>query len=622
MDNKPEKAKSPISIGGLVLLLILGFVLSDLLGRLNKELPTLTLTEIVKKIKSREIERIVIQGAVITIYDKNGGVFNSSKQDFTDIVQTLRQYGVSEAELQNISIEVKQSSGGWGFLLSFLPITILILFLLWMSRSQGGQMGKVFSFARAKIQRFDPKENKITFNDVAGLKEVKEELGEIVDFLKEPSRFLKLGSRIPKGVLLIGQPGTGKTLVARAVAGEASVPFFFMSGSDFMEMFVGVGASRVRDAFDIARKEAPAILFIDEIDALGRSRGTGLGQSHDEREQTLNQILVELDGFNQGPPVIMIAATNRPDILDPAFTRAGRFDRQIIFDLPDLNEREAILKVHAQSRVFVEGTDLRRIAERTPGVSGADLANIINEASLIAGRRKKETIEQIDLYDAVEKTLLGVERKSHTMLKREKKMVAYHETGHALIAYYLNQETPDVTDPVQKISIISRGKVGGYTFKVPTEDRNFRMKKGFLAELTIAHGGYAAEMIKLGDVSTGASNDLNVATAIARAMVMKYGMSEKMGTVTFGDDQGLLFLGKSIVQEKNYSEETARKIDEEVRGLMNEAEFKARKIINDNMKKFESVVVKLLEKETLEKEEFETLMVTNANNTNSYEQHE
>ncbi len=606
-----KQGKPPISIGMLFLLVVLGFLLTNLIGRLNKEPPQLTLTEIVKKIKSREIEKIVVQGEALTILDKNGKVFNSSKQATTDIVQTLRQYGVSETELQNINIEVKAQNGGWGFLLSFFPTAIIILFLLWMSRSQNGPTGKIFNFARAKIQRFDAKENKVSFDDVAGLKEVKEELQEIVDFLKDPSRFLKLGSRIPKGVLLIGVPGTGKTLIARAVAGEAGVPFFFMSGSDFVEMFVGVGASRVRDAFEVARREAPAILFIDEIDALGRSRGTGLGQSHDEREQTLNQILVELDGFSQGPPVIMIAATNRPDILDPAFTRAGRFDRQIIFDLPDLNEREAILKVHAKGKIFAEGIDLRRIAERTPGASGADLANVINEASLLAGRRNQDTIKQVDLYDAVEKALLGLERKSHTMLPREKKLVAYHEIGHALIAYYLNKKEPDITDLVQKISIISRGRAGGYTFKVPTEDRNFRTKKGFLMELTIAHGGYVAETIKLEDVSTGASNDLNVATAIARAMVVKYGMSEKMGTATFGSEQDLLFLGKTISQEKNYSEETARKIDEEVKRLMNEAELKARKIINENMNKFDLVAAKLLEKETLEKEEFEELMASN-----------
>lgn len=606
--TKPKEIKPPFRIESIFLLILLGFILGNFLTGLKKEPPTLTLTEIVKKIKSREIEKMTVQGEAIIIYDKNGKIFNSSKQSSTDIVQTLKGYGVSETELQNVNLEVKIPSAGFGFLLSFLPMIIFMLVFLFIMNSQGGTAGKIFNFARAKIQRFDPEDDKITFDNVAGLKEVKEELQEIVDFLKNPSKFAKLGSIIPKGVLLIGEPGTGKTLIARAVAGEAEVPFFFMSGSDFVEMFVGVGASRVRDAFAVARKEAPAILFIDEIDALGRSRGTGLGQSHDEREQTLNQILVEMDGFAQDTPIILIAATNRPDILDPAFTRAGRFDRKIIFDLPDLNEREAILQVHIKSRPLAEEVNLRRIAERTPGSSGADLAEIINEASLLAGRKNKEKIEQVDFNDAVEKVLLGLEHKSRAMLEREKKLVAYHESGHAIIAYYLNKEQPEVTDPVQKISIISRGRAGGYTFKVPIEDRKFRTEKGFRAELTIAHGGYAAEVIRLNDISTGASNDLNVATHIARAMVTKYGMSLKIGTVTFGNEQEMLFLGKTISQEKNYSEETAREIDEEVRKLMNTAEQSARNLINKNMVKLELIANRLLEKETLEKEEFEALM--------------
>jgi cell division protease FtsH len=449
----------------------------------------------------------------------------------------------------------------------------------------------------------DPKDKKkrVTFTDVAGAKEAKEELMEVVEFLQHPKKFLNIGAKIPKGVLLLGPPGTGKTLMAKAVAGEAGVPFFNISGSEFVEMFVGVGASRVRDLFKQAKKNAPAIVFIDEIDAVGRHRGAGLGGGHDEREQTLNQILVEMDGFETDTNVIVIAATNRPDVLDPALLRPGRFDRRVVLDLPDINERESILKIHAKNKPLAKDVDLKVIAQRTPGFSGADISNLVNEAAILAARRGKKTIGMRELSESIEKVILGPERKSRALSSDEKKIVAYHEAGHALVAASLPK-----ADPVQKVSIISRGQAGGYTLAVPTEDKRLQSRSYFVDELAVLLGGYVAEETIFGDTTTGAANDLERATRIARSLVTRYGMS-KLGPRTFGKKEELIFLGREISEEKDYSERTALEIDKEVSRFVSEARSTAQKIIGEKRGVLEKLVKVLLEKETIEKQEFEEI---------------
>jgi len=451
----------------------------------------------------------------------------------------------------------------------------------------------------------DSKKERVTFKDVAGVKEAKEELQEIVEFLRSPRKFLDIGARIPKGVLLMGAPGTGKTLLARAVAGEAGVPFFHMSGSEFVEMFVGVGASRVRDLFKMAKRSAPAIIFIDEIDAVGRHRGAGLGGGHDEREQTLNQILVEMDGFEPQESVIVMAGTNRPDVLDPALLRPGRFDRRVILDNPDINDREAILKLHSQKKPLEKGVDLRVIAERTPGFSGADLANLMNEAAIVAARDNRKTIEQLDLYRSIEKVLLGPERKSHILSTAEKKISAYHEAGHALVAAILPH-----ADPVHKITIVSRGRAAGYTLKLPSEDRHLYSRKNFLDELAAALGGYASEKVVFGELTTGSSDDIKKATIIARDLVTRYGMSEKIGPITLGDRDELVFLGKELGVEKNYSENTAQLVDSEVSNIMKNAFKRAQDILKKYRKVLDSLAAKLIKDETIEREEFESILST------------
>jgi len=471
-------------------------------------------------------------------------------------------------------------------------------------QAQKGQT-QALSFGKSKVRLTDPldKKNKITFKNVAGIEEAKEELREIVDFLKHPKKFIDIGARIPRGVLLMGPPGTGKTLLARAVAGEANVPFFHISGSEFVEMFVGVGASRVRDLFKTAKKNAPSIVFIDEIDAVGRHRGAGLGGGHDEREQTLNQILVEMDGFDTNTNVIVIAATNRPDILDPALLRPGRFDRRVILDLPDINEREEILKIHAENKRLAKNINLRHIAERTPGFSGADLANLVNEAAILAARKNEKTITQQDLIDSIEKVLLGPERKSHILSQEEKKIAAYHEAGHALVAANLPH-----ADPIHKISIVSRGKAAGYTLKLPTKDKHLRSRSEFLADLAIFLGGYCAERMVFKELTTGAASDLQQASNLARSLVTRYGMSKKLGPMTFGESEGLVFLGKEITEQRNYSEKVAAEIDEEVKKLIRNAQKTAEKILKQKRKKLNQIAEKLIEKEVIERKEFEKLI--------------
>jgi cell division protease FtsH len=461
-----------------------------------------------------------------------------------------------------------------------------------------------FGQSGAREQAKDAKD-RVMFKDVAGVKEAKEELLEVVDFLRNPKKFVGLGAKIPKGVLLMGSPGTGKTLLARAVAGEANVPFYHISGSEFVEMFVGVGASRVRDLFNKAKKNAPCIIFIDEIDAVGRQRGSGMGGSHDEREQTLNQILVEMDGFDPNAGVIILAATNRPDVLDPALLRPGRFDRRVVLDEPDINDREAILSIHAKNKPLEEDVNLRRIAQRTPGFSGADLANIINEGAILAARRNKKKVGQNELLESIEKVLLGPERKSHILSEDERRVTAYHEAGHALVSHML----PDA-DPVHKVSIISRGRAAGYTLKLPNEDKRMHRKADFVADLAVSMGGYVAESEVFGkdNLTTGPSDDLRKATRMARRIITDFAMSDKLAPRTFGEKEEMVFLGGQVNHQRDYSEKIAEEIDHEIEKLMNAAKETARKVITENRAKLDKIVAVLLEKETIEKEEFDEVM--------------
>jgi cell division protease FtsH len=475
-----------------------------------------------------------------------------------------------------------------------------MVFVFWFmfSKASAGA-NQAFTFGKANMKLFAQTKDKTTFKDVAGLKESKEELEEVVDFLKNPKKFLDMGAKIPRGVLLMGPPGCGKTLLARAVAGESNVPFFHMSASEFVEMFVGVGASRVRDLFQTAKKAAPAIIFVDEIDAVGRERGAGVGGGHDEREQTLNQILVEMDGFDRETSVIVIAATNRPDILDPALLRPGRFDRRVMLDAPDIKDREEILKIHAKGKPLESTVDLTRVAIRTPGFSGADLANLMNEATIVATRAGKKTVSQDDILNSIEKVMLGPARKSRVITKKEKQIIAYHEAGHALVAASLKD-----ADPVQKVSIISRGSAGGYTIKLPIEERRLKSRIEFLADLAVSYGGFLAEKIMFKDVTTGASSDIRHATETALRMVTEFGMSDVLGPRAFGKRDDLIFLGKEITAEKDYSEKIGSVIDDEINKILEKAQVMAEKIISGNKKTLKEIAETLIKQETLEHEEF------------------
>jgi cell division protease FtsH len=496
-----------------------------------------------------------------------------------------------------------------GLIFNLLPILVFIIFW-WLMASRGEQMGnKVFSFGKIRPKLQSEKEGeKVTFNDVAGVDEAKEELKEVIEFLKDPKKFQRLGGKIPKGVLLVGPPGCGKTLIAKAVAGEAVVPFFSLSGSDFVEMFVGVGASRVRDLFEQGRRAAKisgkgAIIFIDEIDAVGRLRFSGIGGGHDEREQTLNALLVEMDGFDTTQGLILIAATNRPDTLDPALLRPGRFDRNIIVNLPDIKGREEILLVHTRKIKLAANVDLKSIASQTPGFSGADIANLCNEGALLAARNDKEAVEMIDFEKSVERVLMGPEKRSHIMSKREKEITSLHESGHALLSLFL----PEL-DPLKKVSIIPRGLAGGYTFTAPLEDKHYWTKGELLSRITMMLGGRASEEINLNDVTTGAQDDLHKATQLARHMVMQLGMSEKLGNITLGRREGLVFLGRDLMEEKNYSEDTARIIDQEIKNIVDHAYARATTILSENIDKLKILTAALLEKEVLGGEEVKRLL--------------
>ncbi|MBX4211554.1 MAG: ATP-dependent zinc metalloprotease FtsH [Candidatus Yanofskybacteria bacterium] len=595
---------------GIVFLLLL--VLSGLVAVFDspfKATETLPLSQVAAKVNAGEVKHILVEGDTLTITLKDDHEVTARKESGISIFETLNTFGVKPEKLSQIEVEVKEPSGLGILLSSLLPIILpflLVILIFWYMFRQA-QRGSVqaFSFGKSKARLASAMngQKKITFKDVAGLIEAKEEVSEVVEFLRDHQKFEKLGARIPRGVLLIGSPGTGKTLLAKAVANEANVPFYFVSGSEFVEMFVGVGANRVRDTFEMAKKTSPAIIFIDEIDAVGRHRGAGLGGGHDEREQTLNQILVEMDGFETNAAVVVMAATNRPDILDPALLRPGRFDRRIILDDPSMKDREAILQIHALEKPMAKDVNLKVVAERSPGFSGADLANLVNEAAILAARKDQTEITQENLFQAIEKVMLGPERRSHILSVKEKEIIAYHEAGHALVAASLPN-----TDPVHKVSIVSRGRAGGYTLKLPTEDKHLKSRSEFESELAVLLGGYTAENIIFKEMTTGASNDLKVASDLARKMVTQYGMSEKLGPVTFGEREEMVFLGKELATEKNYSDSIAHTIDQEIQRLLSSALEKAKSILTEKMATLEKVARELITKETIEQKEFYALI--------------
>jgi len=587
-------------------LLLIAAVFSSFLKNTKDKPRELALGEVASLISENKVKSILVEGEKVTATLNDESKVQSRKEVEGPLTQSLSDMGVSGEQLRKTPITVKEPDGAkfWMSVLlpTLLPVLLLAGIIWWMMRGAKSGVNQAFNFGRANIKLSVFGKEKIKFSDVAGSKEAKEELAEVVDFLKNPKKYLDIGARIPRGVLLVGLPGTGKTMLARAVAGESNVPFFHIPASEFVEMFVGVGASRIRDAFTTARRAAPSILFIDEIDAVGRQRGAGLGGGNDEREQTLNQILVELDGFEREAQVIVLAATNRPDVLDPALLRPGRFDRRVILDLPDLADREAILKIHARDKKLESSVDLKKIAIRTPGFSGADLANIMNEGAILAARRESQTIAQIDMYEAIEKVMMGPERRNRAISEKERDITAYHEGGHALVSASLKE-----SDPIHKVTIVSRGFAGGYTMKLPIEDRHLKTRKQFLAELAMMLGGYAAEELLYQDTSTGASNDLKEATALARKLVTKYGMSE-LGPISFGDSQEMVFLGREIATEKNYSDKTGEKIDEQISKFISEAHETAKRILKANHKALDEIARVLKEKETLEQDEFYDLL--------------
>ncbi len=567
----------------------------------------ISLSRLVEDINAGRVQSIEVVEDELTIeYRDSNRTAISRKDPSAPVTEQLLNLGVEPAQLQQVEIKNGPPSNlsTWlSLVVSVLPLLLLGIFIYLMLRQAQGSNNQALSFGKSRARMFTGDQPTVTFEDVAGVEEAKEELREVVEFLKEPEKFMQLGARIPKGVLLVGSPGTGKTLLAKAVAGEAGVPFFSISGSEFVEMFVGVGASRVRDLFDQAKRHSPCIVFVDEIDAVGRHRGAGLGGSHDEREQTLNQILVEMDGFDTDTNVIVVAATNRPDILDPALMRPGRFDRQVVLDRPDLRGREAILKVHVKGKPLASDVDLKTLAKATPGFVGADLENLVNEAAIVAARKNKKRIAQRDFEEAIERVVLGPERKSRIITEKERRLIAYHEAGHAVAMHLLPG-----CDPVQKVTIVARGMAGGVTWSMPEEDINFVSASRLRGQIAGALGGRAAEEIVFGEVTTGAMSDLDRVTKLARSMVTRFGMSEKLGPMIFGQKEELVFLGREIGEQRDYSEHVAEEIDAEVRKIISMAYDQARTILTENRDKLDLVASRLLEAETLTREEFLALM--------------
>ncbi len=581
------------------LLIILVIIwMFDFYGEKGTKPTDMSYTSFMQHVQQDEIKQVTIVDNVISGKLKDGKEFSTVAPNDSKMVEKL------EAKNVDIKAELPPQPPWWMSILSSILPMLIIVGLWFMLMNQGGAGGgKVMNFGKSRARRYDEDKMKVTFKDVAGAEEAKQELEEVVEFLKQPQKYNELGAKIPKGVLLYGPPGTGKTLLAKAVAGEAGVPFFSISGSDFVEMFVGVGASRVRDLFDQAKKSAPCIVFIDEIDAVGRQRGAGLGGGHDEREQTLNQLLVEMDGFSANEGIIMIAATNRPDILDPALLRPGRFDRQIVVDRPDIKGRTAILGVHVKGKPIGDDVNLDVIAQRTPGFTGADLQNLVNEAALLTARKDKKVINMPEMEEAAERVIMGPERKSRVISDKEKRLTAYHEGGHTIVGMLLEH-----TDPVHKVTIIPRGRAGGYTLSLPKEDKYYATRSEMLDELKVLLGGRVAEALVLKEISSGASNDLQRATQLARQMICEYGMSENIGPVTFGHRQDQVFLGRDIARDKDYSEEVAAEIDKEVRSFMEDAYAATEKLLSENIDKLHVIAKALMEKETLDEEEINQLV--------------
>lgn len=608
----PDKQQFLSNILSVVLILLILSTVYSMISESRAKIEEISISQLATDISKGLISKVEIEGDKISATYKEGDVVKKSlKEPEGTLPAVLSDLGVPAEKINAANIVAQNPSGVGYWILNLapflLPIIFLVFFFWLMSRQVKGAGMQAFSFGQSKARIIDPndKNQRVMFKDVAGVKEAKEELKEIVDFLKNPKKFLDIGARIPKGVVLIGAPGTGKTLLARAVAGEAGVPFFIISGSEFVEMFVGVGASRVRDLFKMAKKAAPAIIFVDEIDAVGRVRGSGMGGGNDEREQTLNQILVEMDGFEPNEKVIVMAATNRPDVLDPALLRPGRFDRRVVLDLPDVDDREQILKIHATKKPLAEDVNLRIIAERTPGFSGADLSSLMNEGAILAAREDRKKVSQFDFIRSIEKVMLGPERKSHLLSKKEKEVTAYHEAGHALVASVLPH-----ADPVHKITIISRGHAAGYTLKLPLEERRMQSKKEFLDDIAVSLGGYVAEKMLFNDLTTGPSNDLQVATALARDMVTKYGMSDKLGPMALEGAGGRTLFGRGL-NEHDYSESMSKDIDDEIAKIMNDAHHRAEKVLTEHRKALDDIAHELVEKETIEREEFEKLLILN-----------
>jgi len=593
------------TVRNIVLVVAVILLVGGALSFVNLEQPKmLDMGTFVSNVQAGKVKEIVIQGQKLEVTLADNSKATVAKESSESLSELFKNYGIDPDKARSIKTTVKEPSG-WGYwtsviLPTVIPFLLIFGLMFFFFRQVQGQNNRAMSFGQSTA-RETPKgvKDKITFKDVAGVKEAKSELQEVVEFLKSPDKFSKLGAKIPKGVLLMGSPGTGKTLLARAVAGEADVPFFHISGSEFVEMFVGVGASRVRDLFAKAKKNAPCIMFIDEIDAVGRQRGAGLGGSHDEREQTLNQILVEMDGFEPNLGVIVIAATNRPDVLDPALLRPGRFDRRVVLDPPDIRDRQEILTIHAINKPLAKNVDLQRLAQRTPGFSGADLANLMNEAAILAARRNQSEIFMTDLIESIEKVMLGPERKSHMMNEEERKITAYHEGGHALVAHLLPH-----ADPVQKVSIISRGRAAGYTIKLPTEDKHMRNRTEYVEDLAVMLGGYAAEKVFFGDITTGASSDMQQATKLVQNMVTQWGMSEKLGPRVYGEREDMIFLGREITQSRDYSESKAELIDQEVDALIKQALETATRIVSENKPAMDRMAEYLIKNETIERDEF------------------